>query len=136
MALIKCPECGKEISSNAVTCPNCGNPVPKKLCDVSIERSSGFIGGGLSCMVYIDGVLLGEIKRGGKLNTTLPVGTHVVSTESNARNAGYSAAASQSKSGQQFTITESTRSVSIIVGQKANWMGGAGSCVIESVRCN
>lgn len=24
MALIKCPECGKEISSTALTCPNCG----------------------------------------------------------------------------------------------------------------
>lgn len=24
MALIKCPECGKEISENAVNCPNCG----------------------------------------------------------------------------------------------------------------
>ena len=24
MALIKCPECGKEISERAVTCPNCG----------------------------------------------------------------------------------------------------------------
>lgn len=25
MALIKCPECGKEISNNAKTCPNCGH---------------------------------------------------------------------------------------------------------------
>lgn len=27
MALIKCTECGKEISSNAKTCPNCGNTI-------------------------------------------------------------------------------------------------------------
>lgn len=27
MALIKCPECGKEISDKALTCPNCGNPI-------------------------------------------------------------------------------------------------------------
>jgi hypothetical protein len=27
MALIKCPECDKEISSNAAACPNCGNPM-------------------------------------------------------------------------------------------------------------
>ncbi len=27
MALIKCPECGKEISSNAAVCPNCGTPI-------------------------------------------------------------------------------------------------------------
>ena len=27
MALISCPECGKEFSDRAVSCPNCGFPV-------------------------------------------------------------------------------------------------------------
>lgn len=27
MALINCPECGKEISDKAASCPNCGNPI-------------------------------------------------------------------------------------------------------------
>lgn len=27
MALITCPECGKQISDKAKTCPNCGCPV-------------------------------------------------------------------------------------------------------------
>lgn len=27
MALIKCPECGKEISDKAITCPNCAYPI-------------------------------------------------------------------------------------------------------------
>lgn len=27
MALIKCPECGKEISDKAASCPNCGYPI-------------------------------------------------------------------------------------------------------------
>lgn len=27
MTLIKCDECGKEISSKASSCPNCGNPI-------------------------------------------------------------------------------------------------------------
>lgn len=27
MALIRCPECGKEISDKAVSCPNCGCPM-------------------------------------------------------------------------------------------------------------
>ena len=27
MAMINCPECGKEISSRAKTCPNCGCPI-------------------------------------------------------------------------------------------------------------
>lgn len=29
MALIKCPECGKEISDKAACCPNCGFPVER-----------------------------------------------------------------------------------------------------------
>ena len=30
MALIKCPECGKEVSDNASSCPNCGFPIKEK----------------------------------------------------------------------------------------------------------
>ncbi len=29
MALIKCPECGKEISDQAASCPNCGAPISR-----------------------------------------------------------------------------------------------------------
>lgn len=31
MALIKCPECGKTISNDAVFCPFCGYPLAKKM---------------------------------------------------------------------------------------------------------
>lgn len=31
MALVKCPECGREISNKAVSCPGCGYPVEKIL---------------------------------------------------------------------------------------------------------
>lgn len=31
MALIKCAECGKEISDKAPSCPSCGNPINNKL---------------------------------------------------------------------------------------------------------
>ena len=27
MALIKCPECGRDVSDSAITCPNCGYPL-------------------------------------------------------------------------------------------------------------
>lgn len=30
MALIKCPECGREISNKAISCPNCGYPIISK----------------------------------------------------------------------------------------------------------
>lgn len=40
MALIKCPECGKEISDKAVACPNCGCPIAS---NVALAKSPDFI---------------------------------------------------------------------------------------------
>lgn len=40
MALIKCSECGKEISSNARSCPHCGNPTKNRKFDVDKEVSA------------------------------------------------------------------------------------------------
>jgi len=37
MALIKCKECEKEISSDAVNCPSCGAPVKP------IKKKGGFL---------------------------------------------------------------------------------------------
>ncbi len=36
MALIKCPDCSKEVSSNAPACPNCGSPISA----TTIEQTS------------------------------------------------------------------------------------------------
>ena len=33
MALIVCPECGKQVSDQAETCPNCGYPIPKYIAE-------------------------------------------------------------------------------------------------------
>lgn len=51
MALVKCPECGKEISSNAESCPNCGNPMK--------GQGGGVQGGTLcpSCKVLVTPVV-------------------------------------------------------------------------------
>lgn len=41
MALINCPECGKEISDQATSCPNCGTPIKKgemKFCQHCAEQ--------------------------------------------------------------------------------------------------
>ena len=33
MALIVCPECGKQVSDQAESCPHCGYPVPKYIAE-------------------------------------------------------------------------------------------------------
>jgi uncharacterized membrane protein YvbJ len=38
MALIKCKECGHEISDEALACPNCGKPQRDKPPSVSLSR--------------------------------------------------------------------------------------------------
>ena len=38
MALIKCPECGKEISDKAESCPNCGYPIIKYLAEEAEKK--------------------------------------------------------------------------------------------------
>ena len=33
MALIVCPECGKQVSDQAESCPHCGYPIPKYIAE-------------------------------------------------------------------------------------------------------
>ena len=40
MSLIKCPECGKDVSSNASSCPNCGHPL-SAVVDFQLSLVSG-----------------------------------------------------------------------------------------------
>lgn len=42
MALIKCSDCGKEVSDNARACIHCGNPLPKKKKEIKGEASDGW----------------------------------------------------------------------------------------------
>lgn len=50
MALIKCPECGKEISDKAKSCPGCGCPISSSTKIVKIklpkteQMADGFVG--------------------------------------------------------------------------------------------
>ncbi len=44
MALIKCPECGKEISSQVSTCPSCGYRLKKSKVPVIIAGLTLIVG--------------------------------------------------------------------------------------------
>lgn len=43
MALIKCQECGKEISQKATNCPHCGNPVQAPGMGHGIQKAIAFL---------------------------------------------------------------------------------------------
>ena len=51
MALITCPDCGKQLSDQAPACPNCGRPMKKKPTDkrvrISIPNTEALGGQGL-----------------------------------------------------------------------------------------
>lgn len=74
MALIKCPECGKDISDKATTCPNCGCPIFQKTDNITYETDNSdedeeemeesYISIA-SLVLFILGVLLLLLKIGG-----------------------------------------------------------------------
>ena len=48
MALIKCPECGKEISDRAKACPSCGFPIQvEEKSESTVGSSAGIIDSGI-----------------------------------------------------------------------------------------
>ena len=66
MALIKCSECGKEISDKAEVCVNCGNPINQK--QESKVMVYGYTESYLlnpPVKIYIGENLVGEVKKGG-----------------------------------------------------------------------
>ena len=59
MAMIKCTECGKEMSDKATVCPNCGCPIEEikaKLGEIESEREEKLKAkeeDGFVCMPYL-----------------------------------------------------------------------------------
>lgn len=79
MSLIKCPECGKEISDKALTCPNCGTPINMQ-CEkpVVFQRKKTSKGMLVKLEFAIDGAYAGFLKNGQSLTMYLFPGTHQV----------------------------------------------------------
>lgn len=130
MALVKCPECGKEISSKAAACPNCGNPMPKQMCDIIFQRLSTMMVA-VMCNVSIDGNPVGTIKSGDELRTTISVGTHRITLESYA---AVRAAVPASQVVENITVEENTKQVNVRIKTKAGLT--AGKCVFDSITYN
>ena len=65
MAMIKCPECGKEVSDKAVSCPNCAYPIADSKPDgiVQIKMTAlqrGAFGGKQRATLYANGNIIWE----------------------------------------------------------------------------
>ncbi len=131
MALIKCDECGKEVSSKAISCPSCGNPIQisnysiKK--KVVITRKSSFYGAAIKGNVLVNGLLIDTISSGGKIEIELPIGTHHINVET------YTAFSNYTSPQSQFVIEETTNKVLIAISVKSNWSGGSGRCHIDKI---
>ncbi len=78
MALINCPECGREISDRAEACPHCGCPLTKEpeYASFCLRRESKAFFCAVKYEVYLDYQMWGILKNGDSLSTTLVCGTH------------------------------------------------------------
>lgn len=139
MALIKCGECGKEISSKAKSCPNCGCPInddkdlPRK--KVIVRKCYSLV---LRTSVFIDNQPIGEIGVGANKNIEieLPIGTHYIGLNTAVKHGGNSftpMAVSNASDGKQFTINEDDEIIDIEILAKGSFSNSTGRCVIGNI---
>ena len=146
MALIKCSECGKEISDKATACMNCGCPIEKVKKKVRIIKTGGLA---LRCSVFIDNQPVGQIGVGGNkcIELEVPIGTHYISTITQVKNQAtfvatngintmatpITTSTSQEQDGKQFEVKESDELIVIEILTKGSWTGSTGRCIVGNI---
>ena len=75
MALIKCPECGKEMSDKAIRCPSCGYPIEK----VSYEKRAPLLTSFSMVLLLLFGISMFFLKLGWGVNSVLLIVTLILS---------------------------------------------------------
>lgn len=81
MALIKCTECGKEISDKAPACPNCGIPLRREdrgTYDVIVTRENQWFLINPAATITVDNIGKYELKNGCSVKIPLPTGEHTL----------------------------------------------------------
>ena len=78
MAMIQCPECGKEISDKALTCPNCGVPINMEMpVKVTFATPSSFkVAPKLE--IYVDNEYQGALRKAESLDVEVYPGRHLI----------------------------------------------------------
>ena len=88
MALIKCPECGKEISDKATACPNCGMPLRREdrgTYDVVITREKQWFLVNPKIKVTVDAADEYFIENDSSISIPLTTGVHTLLFSSSIR---------------------------------------------------
>jgi hypothetical protein len=86
VALVDCPECGRQVSTLAVACPHCGFPLSREVVESQAPARGrgpsrwtdpGFwvIAIGLVVVIILSVVLLQHVDRGTGADTTVPATT-------------------------------------------------------------
>lgn len=73
MALIKCPECGKEISDKAIRCPSCGYPIERN----SDEKHAPLLTSFSVVLLLLFGVSMLFLQLGWVINSILLIATFI-----------------------------------------------------------
>lgn len=88
MALIKCPECGKEISDKAAACPNCGMPLRREdrgTYDVIITREKQWYLVNPKMKVTVDAADEYILENNSSITIPLTTGPHSILFSSSIR---------------------------------------------------
>ncbi len=64
MALIECPECGREVSDKALACPHCGNPIAPAERPPVVGRAVAKAAKGLGILLIILIIIFGLLGGG------------------------------------------------------------------------
>lgn len=82
MALIRCPECGTEVSDKAAACPRCAYPIGNQKELNSVEMSFDCVSGQIfnnSCVVFgPDGSVLAKCRQGDTVAFECPAPMQVI----------------------------------------------------------
>lgn len=81
MALIKCPECGKEISDKAAACPNCGMPLRREdrgTYDVTITKEKQWFLVNPKIKVTVDSSDEYILENNSSITLPLTTGVHTI----------------------------------------------------------
>ena len=129
MALIKCPECGREISDKASACPSCGTPIADKKIPVHFERKKAFGGSANTGTVMVDGVAVGSASNGASFDVMLSAGNHNVVIESKTTGVF----ASGRTNGTNINIPSDAKSVDVEIKLKndvSSFFGSGGMAIV------